>query len=163
MRLADIVKLNDEELPRIMSLNNVSHKDESSSAEWLIRTHDLNLVSITRGGRGSLLVRATESSEHPGFRVRVIVFCFFLLQTIIPTAFSSHIYYPYLIGESLFGASFLERSFFSQSLALQMTTEVASRYYFLDVRSCRRTSVLQPHQGEIPFKSWRMIGREGWR
>ena len=48
----------------IMSLNNVSHKDELSSAEWLIRTYDLKLVSITLGGRGSLLVRATESSER---------------------------------------------------------------------------------------------------
>ena len=37
MRLADIVKLNDEELPKIMSLKR-SHKDELSSAEWLIRT-----------------------------------------------------------------------------------------------------------------------------
>ena len=64
MRLADIAKLNDEELPKIMSLNNVSHKDELSSAEWLIRTYDLKLVSITLGGRGSLLVRATESSER---------------------------------------------------------------------------------------------------
>jgi fructokinase len=71
MRLADIAKLNDEELPKIMSLNNVSHKEGLSSAEWLVRTYDLKLVSITRGGRGSPLVRATESSEHPGFRVRV--------------------------------------------------------------------------------------------
>jgi fructokinase len=71
MRLADIAKLNDEELPKIMSLNNVSHKEGLSSAEWLVRTYDLKLVSITWGGRGSALVRATESSEHPGFRVRV--------------------------------------------------------------------------------------------
>jgi fructokinase len=71
MNLADIVKLNDEELPKIMSLNKVPHKDELSSAQWLIRTHDLKLVCITRGGRGSLLVRARDSSQHPGFRVRV--------------------------------------------------------------------------------------------
>ncbi|HET7889899.1 MAG TPA: PfkB family carbohydrate kinase, partial [Candidatus Sulfotelmatobacter sp.] len=38
MTLADIVKLNDEELPRIMSLNKTPHKDELSSAQWLIRT-----------------------------------------------------------------------------------------------------------------------------
>jgi fructokinase len=71
MNLADIVKLNDEELPKIMSLNKVPHKDELSSAQWLIRTHDLKLVCITRGGRGSLLVRARDSSQHPGFRVQV--------------------------------------------------------------------------------------------
>ena len=71
MKLADIVKLNDEELPKIMSLHKAPHKDELSSAHWLIRTHDLKLVCITRGGRGSLLVRSQESSQHPGFRVRV--------------------------------------------------------------------------------------------
>jgi len=95
MRLADIVKLNDEELPKIMSLNNVSHKDELSSAEWLIRTHDLNLVCITRGGRGSLLVRATESSEHPGFRVRVA-------DTVgSGDAFTAGLVHEYLQGASL--------------------------------------------------------------
>ena len=71
MRLSDIVKLNDEELPKIMSLNQAPHKDELSSAQWLIRTHELKLVCITRGGRGSLLVRDEDWSEHPGFRVRV--------------------------------------------------------------------------------------------
>ena len=71
MELADIVKLNDEELPKIMSLNKVPHKDELSSAQWLLRTHDLKLVCITRGGKGSLLVRDQASSQHSGFRVRV--------------------------------------------------------------------------------------------
>jgi len=95
MRLADIVKLNDEELPKIMSLNKVSHKDELSSAEWLIRTYDLKLVSITRGGRGSLLVRATESSEHPGFPVRVA-------DTVgSGDAFTAGLVHEYLQGASL--------------------------------------------------------------
>jgi fructokinase len=31
----------------------------------------LELVSITRGGRGSLLVGKKNSSEHPGFKVTV--------------------------------------------------------------------------------------------
>jgi fructokinase len=78
MQLADIVKLNDEELPKIMRLvgpNNSStqpaNENELSSAQRLIEAFDLKLVCITRGGRGSLLVRDGESSEHPGFRVRV--------------------------------------------------------------------------------------------
>ena len=95
MRLADIVKLNDEELPKIMSLNKVSHKDELSSAEWLIRTHDLNLVCITRGGRGSLLVRGGDSSEHPGFRVHVA-------DTVgSGDAFTAGLVHEYLHGASL--------------------------------------------------------------
>jgi fructokinase len=71
MRLADIVKLNDEELPKVMSLARLSHKDELSSAQWLIGEYDLKLVCITRGGRGSLLVRGGDASEHRGFQVRV--------------------------------------------------------------------------------------------
>ncbi|MFZ1142800.1 MAG: carbohydrate kinase [Candidatus Sulfotelmatobacter sp.] len=95
MKLADIVKLNDEELPKIMSLYKAPHKDELSSAQWLIRTHDLKLVCITRGGRGSLLVRGRESSQHPGFRVRVA-------DTVgSGDAFTAGLVHEYLQGASL--------------------------------------------------------------
>ncbi len=95
MKLADIVKLNDEELPKIMSLNRVPHKDELSSAQWLIRTYDLKLVCITRGGRGSLLVRGGDSSEHPGFRVQVA-------DTVgSGDAFTAGLVHEYLHGASL--------------------------------------------------------------
>jgi len=71
MKLAGIVKLNDEELPKIMSLAQLPHKDELSSAQRLMDAYNIDMVCVTRGGRGSLLVRGKESSEHPGFRVRV--------------------------------------------------------------------------------------------
>ncbi|HET9309095.1 MAG TPA: carbohydrate kinase [Candidatus Sulfotelmatobacter sp.] len=71
MKLADIVKLNDDELPKIMSLIKILHKDALSSAQRLIHEYDLKVVCITRGGRGSLLVRERDQSEHPGFKVRV--------------------------------------------------------------------------------------------
>jgi fructokinase len=78
MRLADILKLNDEELPTVMSLDgfDLSQGDELGAARRLIEAYDLKLVCITRGGWGSLLVsgelaRDGEVSEHPGFRVRV--------------------------------------------------------------------------------------------
>jgi len=72
MKLADIVKLNDEELPKIMKLAKApNHKDQLSSAQFLIRTYDLKMVCITRGGSGSLLVRDADWGEHPGFRVPV--------------------------------------------------------------------------------------------
>jgi fructokinase len=71
MRLADIVKLNDEELPRIMKLSKLAHQDELSSARRLLREYDLEVVCVTRGGRGSLLVREQDSSVHPGFKVHV--------------------------------------------------------------------------------------------
>jgi fructokinase len=120
MRLSDIVKLNDEELPKIMSLGNFPHKDEMSSAQRLINTYDLKLVCITRGGRGSLLVcdksvcdksvpdkpvrdklvrdklvRNGGSSEHPGFRVRVA-------DTVgSGDAFTAGLVHEYLHGASL--------------------------------------------------------------
>jgi fructokinase len=95
MRLADIVKLNDEELPKIMSLAKLPHKDELSSARLLFSAYDLKLVCITRGGRGSLLVRGAEASEHPGFRVRVA-------DTVgSGDAFTAGLLHEYLHGASL--------------------------------------------------------------
>jgi fructokinase len=71
MHLADIVKLNDDELPTLASLMKIPHKDEKTSAKRLLSEYELKMVCITRGGNGSLLVQANEVSEHPGFRVRV--------------------------------------------------------------------------------------------
>lgn len=71
MQMAKIVKLNDEELPKIFGLCELPRQDEVSSARMLMAEFDLDLVCITRGGNGSLLVRSDETNEHPGFRVRV--------------------------------------------------------------------------------------------
>ena len=71
MRLADIVKLNDEELSEIMKLGNLDPTDEKASAERLLSLYDLKLVCVTRGSRGSLLVSRQGTDEHPGFRVKV--------------------------------------------------------------------------------------------
>jgi fructokinase len=95
MKRADIVKLNDEELPKIMSLHKAPHKDEFSSAQWLAQTYDLKLVCVTRGARGSLLVRGNESSQHPGFRIRVA-------DTVgSGDAFTAGLIHEYLHGASL--------------------------------------------------------------
>jgi fructokinase len=95
MRLADIVKVNNDELPKIMSLSKIPHKDELSSAKKLIEKYDLNLVCITRGGSGSLLVRETSASEHPGFKVRVA-------DTVgSGDAFTAGLVHEYLHGASL--------------------------------------------------------------
>lgn len=95
MRLANIVKLNDEELPTIMQLAKFSHRDELSSARRLIDAFDLEMVCITRGGRGSLLARGKESSEHPGFRVKVA-------DTVgSGDAFTAGLVHEYLHGTSL--------------------------------------------------------------
>jgi len=95
MRLADIVKLNDEELPRIMSLFKFAHNDDLSSAQNLLREYDLKVVCITRGGRGSLLVREHDSSVHSGFKVHVA-------DTVgSGDAFTAGLVHEYLHGASL--------------------------------------------------------------
>jgi fructokinase len=95
MKAADIVKLNDDELPKIMCLTRVSHDGELGSARRLIRDYDLKVVCITRGSRGSLLVTDTDSSEHPGFKVRVA-------DTVgSGDAFTAGLVHEYLHGASL--------------------------------------------------------------
>jgi fructokinase len=71
MKLATLVKLNHEELPRIMRLFELDSHGEENSARRLLSSHPVKLVCVTRGNSGSLLVSADESSEHPGFKVKV--------------------------------------------------------------------------------------------
>jgi fructokinase len=95
MRLTDIVKLNNDELPKIMSLNRMPHKDDLSSARRLIEEYELELICITRGGKGSLLVSKECSSEHPGFKVQVA-------DTVgSGDAFTAGLVHEYLHGASL--------------------------------------------------------------
>jgi fructokinase len=72
MELATIVKLNHEELPRVMKLLGLEHRGEKESVRRLLDEYQLKLACLTRGTDGSLLVSATECCEHPGFRVNVV-------------------------------------------------------------------------------------------
>jgi fructokinase len=95
MKLANIVKLNEEELPKIMRLYEFPHKDERSSAQRLMREFDLEIVCVTRGGKGSLLLRSDEFNEHRGFKVRVA-------DTVgSGDAFTAGLVHEYLHGASL--------------------------------------------------------------
>lgn len=67
----NIVKLNHEELPRVASLLGIAHSDEETTARRVREKFHLELVCVTRGARGSLLVGKSESHEHPGYRVAV--------------------------------------------------------------------------------------------
>jgi fructokinase len=71
MKLATVVKLNHEELPKIMHILELKNRGEEDSARQLLSSHELTLVCVTRGNAGSLLVSADERSEHPGFKVKV--------------------------------------------------------------------------------------------
>ena len=71
MKRADIVKVNNEELPRIMQLFGLDHRDEIASADALVELHNLKLICVTRGCRGSLLIGPNGLHEHPGYRIQV--------------------------------------------------------------------------------------------
>lgn len=95
IRLADVVKLNDDELPKLMEVLNMSEKDEKASARRLIRDYGLKVVCVTRGSHGSLLVAGEDVSEHPGFRVSVA-------DTVgSGDAFTAGLVHEYLHGASL--------------------------------------------------------------
>lgn len=94
-RLANIVKLNHEELPKIMDRFGLDHQNEEASARHLLSSYDLRMVCITRGRNGSLLVSPNEHSEHPGFKVKVV-------DTIgAGDAFTAGLVHGYLRGASL--------------------------------------------------------------
>jgi len=95
MKLATIVKLNHEELPKIMRLFGLEHRGEEFSARRLVAQHNLKLLCVTRGSGGSLLVSGETLSEHKGFRVKVA-------DTVgAGDAFTAGMVHEYLRGASL--------------------------------------------------------------
>jgi fructokinase len=95
MNVADIVKLNHEELPRIMELLGLEQRDEIASADLLVELHHLKLICVTRGCRGSLLISEGALNEHPGYRIRVA-------DTIgAGDAFTAALVHEYMRGSSL--------------------------------------------------------------
>jgi fructokinase len=68
---ANIVKLNHEELPVLASLLHINSSDEVLFCREVLDKFDLQLVCVTRGGNGSLLVDTNGAHEHAGFRVAV--------------------------------------------------------------------------------------------
>ncbi len=95
MKLADLVKMNDEEVPKVMELVGLDHADEKSSAQRLMEHYGLKLACVTRGGRGSLLVGRSGCSEGSGIAVRVA-------DTIgAGDAFTAALVHNYLRGASL--------------------------------------------------------------
>ena len=72
LTLSNIAKLNDEELARIVELLDVGGEGEEDSARRLLRLFDLQMVCVTRGECGSLLVTDTGSAAHPGFKAAVV-------------------------------------------------------------------------------------------
>jgi len=71
LRLANIVKVNDEELPHIMKRMNLSYSTQEKSALTLLRHFNLRLVCVTQGSRGSVLVTQNQVARHRGVKCSV--------------------------------------------------------------------------------------------
>jgi len=68
---ATIVKLNQDEVPKVANLLELPVKDLRSFGREVLDNFNLPLICITRGEKGSLLISATEEHDHPGYRVKV--------------------------------------------------------------------------------------------
>lgn len=71
LELANILKLNDDELPVVASLCELSGSD-SQVMQQLARRFDLQAVALTRGPDGAVLVRGDQVGEHPGIPTDVV-------------------------------------------------------------------------------------------
>ena len=67
LKLANILKINDQELPVVCDLLKLPTDPKAAIAK-LIAMFDLRLLVLTRGDKGSLLATREKTSEHPGIR-----------------------------------------------------------------------------------------------
>jgi fructokinase len=73
LRASRVLKLNHEELPAVLRLLGLPvPADPRAGCRRIRREHDLDLVCLTRGERGSLLVGENGEAGHPGFPVPVV-------------------------------------------------------------------------------------------
>jgi len=78
LELASVMKMNDAEVPLVLNLLGLPAGEgtEGEPLRWgaerlLDEFPMLNMVAITRGGHGSLLVTRDEWNEHPGIPIQV--------------------------------------------------------------------------------------------
>ena len=69
--LANVVKLNEQELPLVARMLNLPTDGEQAAAGVLLRAFELQLLCVTRGENGCLLMTASQAVEHAGFPVTV--------------------------------------------------------------------------------------------
>ncbi len=96
LELATILKLSEEELELIRKITGESDKkSDIIFCREIMDKYDIELVCITKGRRGSLLIDKKNYYEHPGYKVKVI-------DTVgAGDAFTAAIVVKYLDGASL--------------------------------------------------------------
>jgi len=70
-KIADIMKVNQDELPQVAQLLGYKVNAKEAAGPWLLRTCGLKLVCVTEGPSGSSLVGADGVHRHPGFPTAV--------------------------------------------------------------------------------------------
>lgn len=70
-QFAHVVKLNDAELLRVSALLGVQGDSDQKLASRLLQMFDLDLVCVTKGEHGSLLLTKSEAIRHPGLNIEV--------------------------------------------------------------------------------------------
>jgi fructokinase len=107
LRLANIAKLNADELVKVCGLLNIPGQNEQEMSQRLLTRFDLKLVCITRGTAGSLLLSPDQIVEHGGFKVAVA-------DAIgAGDAFTACLAHHYIRGQSLHTISELANGFAS--------------------------------------------------
>lgn len=78
LELATVVKMNDAEVPLVLTVLGLPAEDEAiasglraGAGRLLAEFPDLEMVAITRGANGSMLVKREEWDEHPGIATKV--------------------------------------------------------------------------------------------
>jgi fructokinase len=71
LNIAKIVKLNHEELPIVAEMFNIICTDEIETAKSLLKQFNLDLICVTRGSKGSLLLDENRISENSGIKIEV--------------------------------------------------------------------------------------------
>ncbi len=70
LKLADVLKLNDDELPVVAKLCDLAG-DEAAQLRQLAARFDLKAVALTKGAKGSSLLVGDEFQSHPGAKLTI--------------------------------------------------------------------------------------------
>lgn len=78
LELATVVKMNDAEMPLVLALLGLPEEDDPApttlrlgAQRLLAEFPTLQMVAVTRGGHGSILLTRDEWHEHPGIPIKV--------------------------------------------------------------------------------------------
>lgn len=71
LNLANVVKLNHEELPIVAEFFGIESSNQIDSARNLLDIFNFKTICVTRGGNGSLMLNKEKTSEHKGLKVEI--------------------------------------------------------------------------------------------